>query len=147
MDHEVEHTMPSKKTAKSPAEIPSGKKGPVARTVDEYLADVPEPARTTLGRVRAAILSALPPDAVETISFRIPAYKYKGLLVGFAAFTTHCTFATMSRPVIEAFARDLEKYVTADTIVRFPFDKPLPAPLIRKIVKARILENDSGQKW
>lgn len=139
--------MISTKNVKSPEKIPSGKKGPVARNVDGYLANVPEPARTTLSKVRAAILSALPPEAVETISFRIPAYKYKGLLVGFGAFTTHCTFATMSRPVIEAFARDLEKYVTADTIVRFPFDKPLPAPLIRKIVKARIVENESGEKW
>jgi uncharacterized protein YdhG (YjbR/CyaY superfamily) len=127
--------------------IPSSKKGPTARNVDEYLANIPEPARTTLAKIRAAIVSVLPPDAVEVISFRIPAYRYKGLLVGFAAFTTHCTFATMSRPVIEAFADELKNFETADTIVRFPFNKPLPASLIKKLVKARIVENVSGEKW
>jgi uncharacterized protein YdhG (YjbR/CyaY superfamily) len=126
---------------------PAGKAGPLARTVDEYLASVPEPARTTLSRIRAAIVSALPHDAVETISYRIPAYKYKGLLVGFAAFTAHCTFATMSPPVIEAFKEELSRYDTADSIVRFPHDKPLPAALVRKIVKARIVENRTGRKW
>lgn len=137
----------SLKKTKSPEKIPSGKKGPVARDVDEYLANTPEPARSTLAKVRAAVLAALPPGAVEVISFRIPAYKYSGLLVGFAAFTTHCTFGVMSRSVIKDFAGDLARYETADTIIRFPFDKPLPAALIKKIVKARIVENESGEKW
>ncbi len=137
----------SVKKAKAPAKIPSGKRGPVARDVDEYLANTPEPARSTLSKVRAAVLAALPPEATEVISFRIPAYKYKGLLVGFAAFTTHCTFGAMSRSVIKDFADDLARYETADTIIRFPFDKPLPAALIRKIVKARIVENETGEKW
>ena len=135
-----------KKTSASDR-IPSGKAGPVACNVDEYLASVPEPARSTLSKIRAAIVSVLPPDAIETISYRIPAYKYKGLLVGFAAFTTHCTFATMSRPVIEAFQKELKGYETADTIVRFPHDKPLPAALVKKVVKARIVENRTGKKW
>jgi uncharacterized protein YdhG (YjbR/CyaY superfamily) len=135
------------KKMKDPATIPSGKAGPTARDVDDYLAGVPEPARTTLSKIRAAIVSALPPRAVETISFRIPAYKYKGLLVGFAAFTTHCTLATMSRPLIEAFREELARYETADTIIRFPHDKPLPAALVRKIVKARVVENECEGKW
>jgi uncharacterized protein YdhG (YjbR/CyaY superfamily) len=129
------------------ANIPSGKAGPLARNVEEYLAGVPEPARSTLGKIRAAIVSVLPREAIETISYRIPAYKYKGLLVGFAAFTTHCTFATMSPPVIEAFKDELKGYETADSIVRFPHDKPLPAALVNKIVKARIVENTAGKKW
>jgi uncharacterized protein YdhG (YjbR/CyaY superfamily) len=132
---------------KAMEDTPPGKAGPLAKTVDEYLANLPEPARSTLAKVRAAIFSALPPEAIETISYRIPAYKYKGLLVGFAVFTTHCTFATMSPPVIEAFADDLRNYETADSIVRFPHDMPLPAAMIRKIVKARIVENTSGKKW
>jgi uncharacterized protein YdhG (YjbR/CyaY superfamily) len=129
------------------ANIPSGKAVPLARNVEEYLAGVPEPARSTLGKIRAAIVSVLPREAIETISYRIPAYKYKGLLVGFAAFTTHCTFATMSPPVIEAFKDELKGYETADSIVRFPHDKPLPAALVKKIVKARIVENTAGKKW
>jgi len=135
------------KSAKSIKTVPAGKAGPLARTVDEYLAGVPEPARSTLGKIRAAIVSVLPPEAVETIAYRIPAYQYKGQLVGFAAFVTHCTFATMSRPVIQAFAEELRDYETADTIVRFPHDRPLPAALVKKIVKARIVENGTGGKW
>ncbi len=127
--------------------VPAGKAGPVACDVDEYLASVPEPARSTLSKIRTAIVSVLPKQAVETISYRIPAYKYKGLLVGFAAFTTHCTFATMSPPVVEAFREELKGYDTAETVIRFPHDKPLPAALVKKIVKARLVENESGQKW
>jgi uncharacterized protein YdhG (YjbR/CyaY superfamily) len=125
---------------------PAGKAGLLARNVDEYLATVPEPARSTLSKIRAAIVAVLPPEAIETISYRIPAYKYKGLLVGFAAFTTHCTFATVSPPVIEAFKDELQGYETADSIVRFPHDQPLPASLVKKIVKARIVENKTGRK-
>lgn len=139
---------PGKQMKKSgPIGTPAGKAGPLARSVGEYLASVPEPARSTLSKIRAAIVSVLPTEAIELISYRIPAYKYKGLLVGFAAFTTHCTFATMSSPVIEAFKEELERYETADSIIRFPHDKPLPAALVRKIVKARIVENTTGRKW
>jgi uncharacterized protein YdhG (YjbR/CyaY superfamily) len=133
--------------AKPPQNTPAGKAGPLARTVDEYLADVPEPARSTLKKIRAAIVSALPPDAIETISYRIPAYKCNGLLVGFAAFTTHCTFATMSPPLIEAFKKELEPYDTAESVIRFAHDNPLPAALVKKIVKARVVENRTGRKW
>ena len=59
------------------------------KNVEEYLARVPEPARSTLNKIRAAIRSAAPPDAAETISYRMPAFKYKGLLVWFAAFSEH----------------------------------------------------------
>lgn len=135
------------KKTRDAASTPDGKSGPLAKNVDEYLANIPEPARSTLGKIRAAILSALPPGAIETISFRIPAYKYKGLLVGFAAFQTHCTFATMSRPLIQAFRDELAQYETADTIVRFPHDKPLPAALVKKLVKARVVENECKGKW
>ncbi len=133
--------------ARSIEGVPAGKAGPLARNVDEYLATIPEPARSTLSKIRAAIVAVLPPEAIETISYRIPAYKYKGLLVGFAAFTTHCTFATMSPPVIEAFKEELEGYETADSIIRFPHDKPLPTALVKRIVKARIVENKTGRKW
>jgi len=133
--------------AKAITSVPDGKAGPLAKNVDEYLANVPEPARTTLAKIRAAIVSALPAGAIETISYRIPAYKYKGLLVGFAAFTTHCTFAAMSPPLIEAFAEELKKYQTAESVIRFPHDKPLPAALVRRIVKARVVENECKGKW
>ena len=57
----------------------------------DYMANVPEPARTTLSRIRAVIQAAAPADTVETISYGIPTFKYKGPLIGFAAFSKHCS--------------------------------------------------------
>src|SRR5436309_3349560 len=87
----------------------SGAKGNlVPKNVDEYLAGVPEPARSTLNKLRAAIRSALPPEATETISYRIPAFKHKGVLVWFAAFSNHCSlFPTAS--VVKAFKNRSEE--------------------------------------
>lgn len=110
-----------------------------ANTVDEYLAAIPEPARTTLNKIRAAIRSAAPLEATETISYGIPAIKYNGVLLWFAAFSDHCSlFPTAS--VIEKFKSDLKRYSTSKGTIQFPTDKPLPAALIRKMVKARVAQ-------
>ena len=137
----------NRKRASRVKNTPAGKAGPLVETVDAYLALVPEPARTTLSKVREAIVSSLPPLAIETISYRIPAYKYKGHLVGFAAFTTHCTFAVMSSAVVASFKDELQQFETAETVIRFPHDKPLPPALVKKIVKARLVENETGTRW
>jgi uncharacterized protein YdhG (YjbR/CyaY superfamily) len=109
---------------------------------DEYLASVPEPARSTLSKVRAAIRSAAPSEATETISYGMPAFKYKGILVWFAAFSNHCSlFPTAS--VIEAFKSELRQYSTSKGTIQFPTDKPLPAALVRKAVKARVMQQES----
>ena len=110
--------------------------------MDEYLAGLPEPARSTLIRVRAAIRSAAPPEATEVISYRIPTFQYKGPLVGFAAFSHHCSFFPMSASVIEAFKNELQGYHTSKGTIRFEVDKPLPAALVKKLVKARIAQNE-----
>jgi uncharacterized protein YdhG (YjbR/CyaY superfamily) len=115
------------------------------RDIDEYLAGVPEPARSTLEKVRAAIRSAVP-AAEETISYRMPVFKYKGPLVGFAAFPNHCGFYVMSSTLLKGFKTELEGFETATGTIRFPVDKPLPAALIRKIVKARVAENEKRKK-
>jgi uncharacterized protein YdhG (YjbR/CyaY superfamily) len=118
---------------------PKGNAAP--KSVDEYLAGVPEPARSTLKKVHAAIRSAVPPEATETISYRMPAFKYKGPLVWFAAFSDHCSlFPTAS--VIEAFKNELKGFSTSKGTIQFPVDKPLPAALVRKLVKARVAENE-----
>lgn len=115
-----------------------------AKTVDEYLAGVPEPARTTLNKIRAAIRSAAPTEATETISYGIPAIKYKGVLLWFAAFSDHCSlFPTAS--VIQKFKSDLKRYSTSKGTIKFPTDKPLPAALIRKMVRARVAQME-GKK-
>src|SRR5579862_1210761 len=112
------------------------------KNVEEYLAGVPEPARATLNKMREAIRSALPPEATETISYRIPAFKCKRVLVWFAAFSDHCSlFPTAS--VIEAFKRELKGFSTSKGTIQFPTDKPLPIALVKKLVKARIAQDKS----
>ena len=109
-------------------------------TIDEYLETVPEPARTTLEKVRAVIRATVPAEATETISYRIPTFHYKKGLVAFAAFKNHCSFFPMSYAVIQTYAAELAKYKTSKGTIQFPLDKPLPATLIRKMVKARLAE-------
>lgn len=121
----------------------TGKDAP--KKVEEYLARVPEPARGTLRKVRAVIRSAVPPEATETISYGMPAFKHKGVLVWFAAFTDHCSlFPTAS--VIEAFKKELKGYRTSKGTIQFPTDKPLPTTLVKKLVKARVAQNENKKK-
>ncbi len=114
--------------------------------MDEYLAAVPEPARTTLNRIRGVIRSVVPPEATEAISYQMPAFRYKGALVAYAAFSDHCSFFPMSAALIETFKKDLEGYGLSKGTIRFPLDKPLPAALVKKLVKARIAQNERKQK-
>src|SRR5579863_7446087 len=115
------------------------------KNVDEYLAGVPEPARSTLKKMRAAIRSAVPPEATETISYRIPAFKHKRVLVWFAAFSNHCSlFPTAS--VIEEFQNELKGFSTSKGTIHFPIDKPLRLALVKKLVKARVAQNESKKR-
>ena len=109
--------------------------GPPA-SIDQYLARVPEPARSTLRRVRAAIRSAAPKGATETISYRIPAFRYGGILVWFAAFPRHCSLFPGAL-VLRAFRDELKGYSTSKGTIRFPVDRPLPVALVRRLVRAR----------
>jgi uncharacterized protein YdhG (YjbR/CyaY superfamily) len=121
----------------------SAMKGNAApKDVDEYLAGVPEPARSTLNKVRAMIRAAAPPEATEAISYGIPTFKYKGALVAFAAFTNHCSLFPMSYAVIDAFKKDLKAFEVSKGTIRFPMNKPLPATLLKKMVKARVAEKE-----
>jgi len=117
------------------------RKGKVAKTVDEYLANVPEPAQGTLRHVRAVIQSGVPKETTEVISYGIPMFKYNGMLVGYAAFKNHCSLFPTDSGVIDQFGKELKGYRTSRGTIQFPSDKPLPDPLIKKIVKARVAEN------
>ena len=131
----------TRSVSRRPAPKPSG----APRNIDEYLAGVPEPARTTLNKMRAAIRSALPPEATETISYRMPAFRCKGVLVWFAAFSDHCSlFPTAS--VIEEFKNELEGFSTSKGTIHFPTDKPLPIALIKRLVKARVAQNERKKR-
>jgi uncharacterized protein YdhG (YjbR/CyaY superfamily) len=127
-------------TAAKPAKIAG------AETIDDYLAAVPEDARAALAKLRKTIKAAAP-KATEVISYQIPAYKHHGLLVGFAASKDHCTFHIMSTEVTRAHAAELKGYKIGKASIRFAPNKPLPAALVTKLVKARIAENESGRSY
>jgi uncharacterized protein YdhG (YjbR/CyaY superfamily) len=113
-----------------------------AGDVDEFLAAVPNEARAALEKVRGHIRAAAP-GATESISYGIPTFKLEGRpLVGTGATKNHCALYVMSPEVMEAHAAELEGYDTSKGTVRFPAENPLPAALVKKLVKARIAENE-----
>lgn len=94
--------------------------------------------------MRAAIRSAVPREATETISYGIPAFKHHGILVWFAAFSDHCSlFPTAA--VIEAFKKELKGFSTSKGTIHFPLERPLPVALIKKIVKNRVAQLQAKQ--
>jgi uncharacterized protein YdhG (YjbR/CyaY superfamily) len=112
-------------------------------SIEDYLSNVPEEARTVLDKLRETIRAAAP-DTTETISYQMPTFKYQGRnLVGVAAFKHHCSFFPYSVKVLDTYAEEIGSLRTSKGTIRFPFDKPLPASLVKKIVKARIAEIES----
>jgi uncharacterized protein YdhG (YjbR/CyaY superfamily) len=134
-----------KRKAASAKRGQSAKSGNGSKDVDKYLAAVPEPARSTLNTIRATIRSTVPAEATEGIGYGIPMFRYKGALVWFAAFSKHCSFFPGSLAVIAALQDELKNYQTSKGTIRFPVDKPLPANLVKKMVTARMAENDRKQ--
>jgi uncharacterized protein YdhG (YjbR/CyaY superfamily) len=112
-----------------------------ARDVDEFLAGVPKEARATLEKLRKTIKAAAP-MASEVISYQMPMYKHHGMVVGFAAFKDHCSLFPGSA-VMDAHKEELKSYDTSKGTIRFAAGKPLPATLVKKLVKARIKENEA----
>lgn len=113
-----------------------------AADVDAYLASVPEPAQTTLRTLRATIRAIVPSQATEQLSYGMPAFHYKGALVAYGAFKNHCSFFPMQASLTDEMQEDLKAYRTSKGTLQFPLDKPLPATLVKKMVKARIAENE-----
>ena len=134
--------MAGMKKANSRSPRSTTKANALPTTIDEYLAGVPEPARSILKKIRATIRSAVPPEATETISYRIPTFRYKGPLVAFAAFSKHCSFFPMGASVLDSFESKLKGFRTSKGTLRFPLDKPLPMALVKKLVKARVAQNE-----
>ncbi len=121
------------------------KKPAPPKTVDEYLSRMPAPTRAALEKLRRAIKAAAP-HAVEGISWRMPSYKYKGWLVFFAAFKNHNSFIVADTALLKTFKDELRPFYVSGATVRFTADKPLPAALVKKIVKARVAANDKNAK-
>lgn len=115
-----------------------------AKNVDEYLAAVPKEARAELEKLRRTIKAAAP-MATETISYQMPMYKHHGMVVGFAAFKNHCSLFPGSG-VMDAYKKELKDYETSKGTIRFTIDKPLPATLVKKLVRDRIKQNEAHAK-
>jgi uncharacterized protein YdhG (YjbR/CyaY superfamily) len=118
---------------------------PKPTTVDEYLAPVSPDKRAALEKLRKTIRAAAP-DAEERISYGMPVFRQNGMLVGFGAAANHCAFYLLSGSAIESHKKELEKYDTSKGTIRFQPEKPLPAVLVRKLVKARIAENAARRR-
>ncbi len=113
----------------------------VPKTIDEYLAPLSEEQRAALEKLRKTIKTAAP-KAEECISYRIPTFRFEGRpLVAFGAAKNHCSLYPMSAATIAAHKEELSEYDTSKGTIRFRPDHPLPATLVRKLVKARIAEN------
>jgi len=121
-----------------------GKKKP--STIEEYINDAPEELQERLRQMHTCIKEAAP-GATENLKWNMPAYSYKRILVTFAVYRNHIgLYPTPS--AVQAFAKSLEKYKTAKGSIQFPHDKPLPLPLISKIVKFRVKESRlTDIKW
>lgn len=133
-----------KKAAPKSKASPKGKtalKGKAApQTVDQYIDAASLSARNALKEIREAIRAVVPAEAIEIISYKIPAFKHKRVLVWYAAFADHYSlFPTAA--IIEEFKDDLEGYSTSKGTIHFPADKPLPIALIQKMVKARVRQD------
>ncbi|WP_286475664.1 iron chaperone [Methanobacterium sp. CWC-01] len=127
-----------KKKEKSKEKINKGVK---INTVDEYVAVAPQKEHQVLEELRQTIKAAAP-EAEETISYRIPTYKYKGPLVHFATFKDHNSFIVINKSVLETFQKELEDYTTSGTTIHFSSENPLPEELVKKIVKERMKQNE-----
>lgn len=112
------------------------------KDIDEYLSTMSEESRVALEKLRKTIASAAP-KATEGISYGVPTFKHLGPLVGFGSAKKHCALYVMSPTVMEAHKEELESYDTSKGTIRFSPDNPLPAALVRKLVKARIAENEA----
>ena len=111
------------------------------KTIDEYLASLSDDKRAALEKLRKTIRGAAP-KAEECISYSLPAFRQNGMLVGFGATANHCAFYLMSSTTVDAYKDELKGYDTSKGTIRFQADKPLPVSLVRKLVKARIAENE-----
>ena len=110
-------------------------------TIDEYLASVKSEQRAALQKLRQTI-RAVVPSAKKCISYGIPAFRLNGRsLVFFGAWANHCSFYPGSSATVKKFQKDLKDFQTSKGTIRFTPDKPLPATLVKKLVKARVVES------
>jgi uncharacterized protein YdhG (YjbR/CyaY superfamily) len=111
-----------------------------AEEVDRYLSQLDEPKRGTLEALRRTILEVIP-DAEQVISYRVPAFRVDGkTIAGFAAFKNHLSYLPFSGSVLEQLHDETEAYGGTKSALHFAVDKPLPKPLVRKLIAVRLEE-------
>ena len=110
------------------------------KTIDEYLANVDADKRAALKKLRK-IIKAAAPKAEECIGYGMPMFRLNGMLVAFAAAKNHCAFYPCNGAAVKMFEDELKDFETSKGAIRFQPEKPLPATLVRKIVKTRVAEN------
>ncbi len=123
----------------------SGMRITTAKTVDEYIALAPEEKRRALKNLRKAIREAAP-NAEERVSYHMPAYKYHGWLVFFAAYKNHVSLYAVGESNLKRFSSKLKPFEISGQTIHFTPEKPLPAALVKQIVRARMKENESRAK-
>lgn len=119
----------------------------VPTSVEVCLAGLPREKRAALEKLRRTIKAAAP-KATETISYQMPAFKDRNgrFLVSYAAFKDHCSLFPASKAVMEALGQELKPYFSGKGTLHFHTDKPIPAALVKKIVKVRIEENTARSR-
>ena len=109
-----------------------------AQEIDQYLAALEEPKRTTLARLRQTILDVLP-EAEQGMSYGLPAFKIRGkAIAGFAAFKNHLSYLPHSGSVFPQLGDELADYSMSSGALRFDIGRPLPAPLVEKLIEVRL---------
>ena len=115
---------------------------PTLRTIDDYLATLDVDKREALQKLRKTI-KTIAPKAEECISYQMPAFRIDGkILLWMGAGSSHCAFYPGG--IVEQYTEDLKGYKTSKGTIRFQPDKPIPTPLVQKLVKARIAENQKA---
>jgi uncharacterized protein YdhG (YjbR/CyaY superfamily) len=115
------------------------------KTIDEYLAPLSGEKLAVLSKLRNTIRSIVP-KAEECISYRIPAFRLDGVVVaGFCATAKGCSYFPFSGSTLKALADDLRAYSQTKSSLHFHPDKPLPAALVRKLIKARVAERGGSK--
>ena len=115
-------------------------------SVEDYFAALPDERRAALEELRQAITAAAP-EATETIAYQMPAFRKHGrFLVSYAAFKAHYSLFPASEAVVDALGEELAPYLAGKGTIRFPADRPIPVPLVTRIVKVRLAEDSTRSR-
>ncbi len=114
-------------------------KDPVYKTIDEYISLQPFEHQANLELIRNTVKATVP-EAVEVISYQMPAFKYHGMLCYFAVFKDHYSLF-VSPEIREAFSKDLLPYKTTKSAIHFPLNEPVPVKLVEEIIRFTAITN------